>query len=402
MKKILWLFLCFFIILNFAESKTTEHFEKRFKIIRKSGEVVCVLDTSISNHFSLKKYVSYIKDKIKNEQDIMQASFDYGISVRTLFAEDQYLHNSYNEHSQNIEDLIKSLRKLPEINLSKVFKDPTFVEVINKFEAKLGSVLAQIDPRVLARPQDPTFYYSKKKTYKVLLWGLYLAKKKLSSIPLLNTASYLMVEVEKMVRTRREFHQNMLLYYLDNFKEEELGLTWSEANKIYSSIYESRIPWYAFWESTKAKLNWENYGTTSFFIGVRNANTRLRNFQKRYSTIGKRRTFSFQEVTFEGENLIINLVDNEGMFHRNPAVSFSRNDPKKIGRKRLLLQLGALGVSFLPIPSFWKDNIYSGFETYSSKQMITEGSLYGYIESMGEDEDLDHLKYQYLNPFETL
>jgi len=399
MRKVLGLLLGFFIIFESASARTTAYYEKRFSIVRESGKIVSVIDNSISNKFSLKRYVSYLKDKIKKEQDLIEGSFSYDISVRALFADDV---SFYNQSSQNIDDLISSLRKLPVLDTSKIFSNPAFREVIQKFELRLSNVLAQIDPRIIARPQDPNFFYNKKKTYRVLLWGLNYAKKKLSTVPLLNTASYIMVEVEKMVRTRREFHQNMFLYYLDSFKEEELGLTWEEANRIYSSIYESRIPWYAFWESAKAELTWNTYGTNSFYKGVRVANSKLRHFRNSYVSIGVRNSFAFQEVNLNGEDVMINLFDYEGIFHRTPAISFSRMDPYKIGRKRLLFQLGGLGVSFLPLYNFIKDNINTGFKSYYEQQMITEGSLYGYFESMEQIDDQEQLQAQYLNPFESL
>lgn len=380
-----------------AFSKTTDYFEKRFKFVRENGKLVSVIDNSISMKFGLRGYVDYIKQKIKDEQAIINGSFDYEGSVRALFAQEESLTRRDRDH---VNYLVQSLKKLPNLDVDKIFSNPAFIDVLNKFEGRLTKVLSQIDPRVMASPQDPRFFYKKRATYQVLQWGLNYAKKKLSTVPLLNTAAYVLVEVEKMVRTRREFHQNMFLYYLHNFEESELGLTEQEANFIFSSIYESRIPWFAFWESKKAVANWNSYGARNFFSSVRRANNRLREFGRIYRTRGKRVAYSFQEVSLEGEDVIINLFDNEGILHATPAVAFSRTEPRKIARKRLLLQLGGLGISFLPVSQFIKDIVGTGLKSYYEKQMITEGALYGYFESMEEREDMRQLKAQYLNPFE--
>ena len=49
-----------------------------------------------------------------------------------------------------------------------------------------------------------------------------------------------------------------------------------EADKVFSSVYESRIDLVNFLESKKAQENWDRYGTDIFFTGLRSANTRLR------------------------------------------------------------------------------------------------------------------------------
>lgn len=390
----------FFVLVSLmsaAYSKTTEHFEKRFKFVKEDGKIVSIIDNSISMNFGIRPYIEYIKQKIKEEQSLLEGSLDYEGSVRELFEDDQ----AFTQQGKNqVDYLVKSLKELSQVNVDKVFNDPVFNEVINKFELKLRDVLANIDPRVIARPEDSRFFYRKAATYQVLQWGLNFAKKRLSSIPLLNTASYVLVEVEKMVRTRREFHQNMFLHYLNSFEEAELGLTEMEANHIFSSIYESRIPWFAFWESNKAVANWNSYGARSFFFGMRNATNRLRNLRGLYQSRGDRVTYSFQEVNFNGQEVIVNLFDNEGMFHGTPAVAFSKDEPRKIARKRILLQLAGLGVSFVPVSQFIKDIVSNGLKSYYEKQTITEGALYGYFESMEDQNSIDQLKSQYLNPFE--
>ena len=182
-----------------------------------------------------------------------------------------------------------------------------------------------------------------------MTWGLDFARKRMSSIPMLNTVSYVIQEVEKLILERRQFHQNMLLHYLENFNETELGLTHDEVNLIWSSIYESRIQWFAFWESNAAKANWAKYGIDNFYSNYRIATNNLRKAQNIYSEVGERMNYAFQKVTYNNEKVIVNLFNKEGMFQNRPALAYNFDRPTQVARKRVVLNLAELGLSFVPL-----------------------------------------------------
>ena len=83
-------------------------------------------------------------------------------------------------------------------------------------------------------------------------------------MPVLNTATYVLVEVERLIRERRHFHQNMVMHYFENVTPEKLEMTHEEVSLAWSSIYESQIPWYAKWESDSARSNWKSMGPINF------------------------------------------------------------------------------------------------------------------------------------------
>jgi len=259
-----------------------------------------------------------------------------------------------------------------------------------------------LDPTMIANVNDPTYFYKKNVTYKAVTWGLDFARKRMSSIPMLNTVSHVIVQVEKLITERRQFHQNMLLHYLENFKEEELGLTHDEVNLIWSSIYESRIQWFAFWESNAAKNNWARYGVNNFYLNFRAGTTNLKNAQSIYSEVSDRMNFAFQKVTFNNEKVIVNLFDKESMFQNRPAVTLNYDRPNQIVRKRVVLNLAQLGLSFVPLSSTIKDYIGSFIKSFYEQQQITEGALYGYFESNGDSKGQKQVHAQYLNPFDGL
>lgn len=401
------IFITLIMLLSFsAFGKSVDNFNKRFEFERKDGKIVTVRDNSIFQKFGIRPYVEFIKENLLQEQAFMRqaglvSDEAYDNHVRDMFQEEVgFAPNSKME--KQIENVVKSLKELGKLNVDAIFSNPEFNKVISTFESKLKDALLQLDPRVIARPEDTRFFVTKNRIYEAVKFGLSMAKKMLGEIPLLNTASYVIVEVEKMIRTQREFHQNMFLHYLQNFTPAELGLTRTEADHIFSSFYESRIPWYAFWETKAAELNWDNYGFNKFGKAVKTGTDRLLNFKGKYDKRGMRVNYAFSEVTKDGEDVIVNLVDFENMIQREPAVAFSRTNPEKIKRKRILLQLGQLGLSFVPLSAWLKDIAEDFMKSMYEKQQVTEGALYGYFESEGMKEDKEQLVKQYVNPFESL
>jgi hypothetical protein len=112
--------------------------------------------------------------------------------------------------------------------------------------------------------------------------------------------------------------------------------------------------------------------------------------------------YAFQKVTYKNEKVVVNLFDNESMFQSRPAVAFNYDRPTQIARKRIVLTLAQLGLSFIPMSATIKDTAGNFIKSFYANQKITEGALYGYFESMGEDFGMKQVKIQYLNPFDLL
>ncbi len=393
-----------------AFAKSAEAFNKRFQVIRSDdGKLVGIRDRTLPVKFSVAPYIAMIKSQLVQEQSLLKANLasgEYESQVRAVLDEDRelllsqgYTQQDYDRYVQTVVD---SLKQLAVVNVENVFTNPAFNEVVSKYEGKLTDAILLLDPTIMANVQDPTFFYKRNVTYKAVSWALDFARKRLSQIPILNTVCYIVVQVEKLITERRNFHQNMLLHYLENFDEKELGLTHDEVNMIWSSIYESRIPWYAFWESSSAKGNWMKYGVDNFYGNFRAATARLQKAGSIYTEVNDRMNFAFQRVTYNNEKVVVNLFDNESMFQARPAVAFNYDRPTQIARKRVMLTLAQLGLSFVPLNASIKDTAGNFIKSYYAKQKITEGALYGYFESMGEESGLRQVKVQYMNPFDAL
>jgi hypothetical protein len=396
---------------NTAFAKSAEAFQKRFQVIRDNdGKLVGIRDRTLPVKFEVAPYVQMIKSQLKTEQSLMTeeslASGEYDAQVRSVLNEDRDLFLSQGvsstEYDKYVQTVIDSLKKLAVVNVESVFANPVFNEVVSKFEGKITDAILLLDPTILANVQDPSFFYKRNVTYKAVSWALDFARKKLSNIPILNTVSYVVVQVEKLITERRNFHQNMLLHYLENFDEKDLGLTHDEVNMIWSSIYESKIPWYAFWESNSAKANWMKYGVNNFYANFRNATAKLTKAGPLYTEMTERMNFAFQKVVFNNEKVVINLFDNESSLQSRPAVAYNYDRPTQISRKRIMMTLAQLGLSFVPMSATIKDTAGNFIKSYYAKQKITEGALYGYFESMDEQAGMGQVKAQYLNPFDAL
>ena len=295
------------------------------------------------------------------------------------------------------------MREIKKLNVDEIFKNPKFNELVTKYESELSKALAPLSFSVLANMEKPTFFYYRKVTYQVTKMGLNLAKRWFSSVPVLNTAMYVLVEVERLVRERRMYHQNMLLHYLDKLTPEELGLTHSEVSRAWSSIYESRIPWFAFWESNNAKATWEKYGANNFYLNFRMASNRLRNHRSNYVEVFERINYAFQDAELkDGSKVVLNLVDAQDEWSTKPSIAYYYDNPIKITQIRLLLTVARLGLSFVPIPQFMKDIGESFIKSRYVSQSLTEGSLFAHFEQRNEIDLARSVLAQSLNPFDGM
>lgn len=384
----------------FSAFGSLEAFNKRFDIIKKDDKVIGIRDRSMPLSFSIAPYIRFIKDSLKEEQALMASKGNYEAEVRALLSEGMDMKDE--KSSMLLDVLLESLGSLEGYDVEGTFNTPSFQNFIVQVQSKMQEAMMSLDPTMIARLDDPKFFYHKQVTYQVVKWGLDLAKKTFSTVPLLNTASYVLVEVERLIRNRRTFHQNMLMHYFEMHKAEDLGLTKEDVDLAWSSIYESRIPWFAFWESNNAAARWNRYGTDNFYGNFRIASNRLRSYRGNYQALGERVNYAFQEVETEGARQIVNLVDNSDMFNSSPALAYDYSAPQKVARKRMVLQLAGLGISFISIPQFLKDLGENYLKSHYESQKLTEGALFGYFESTGDRLMQEEIVRQYQNPFDVM
>lgn len=395
------LFILVFSISAVAEVQTLEGYQKRFILKRDDNGVLTAVKMRFTSNFSLKPYLMQIKNDLKEEIQRMRSKDKAMVEAEIDALVDEMIANSdksgdVQENAQVVKD---SLLNLPNIDVDKSFVEVEKHGVLKKFEFDLKKALKMLDLSIIADPTDARYFYRRNVTYEVVKTAINFAKKKFDSIPILNLAAFIIVKVHDLVLEQRTFHQNMLLHYLENVDEKSLGMTKEEADHVFSSIYEARIPATGYGESNAAVANWDRYGLNKFYAVVRNGNYRIRTGEPTIDGFGPKYNYAFTEVKEDGERVVKNLVDTKHMFSGKMATAYNYAKPNKIKRTRSLLNLGQVGLGFLPIPGWIKSAVGGFVESFYVKQKLTEGALVGYFESNGNQKMFEAIMKQNINPY---
>lgn len=390
------------VIMSFAFSamadSSLENYDKKFKLIRNSdGVLTHVQMSNVSSSFTLKPFVDQIKNDLKREISLLRSKSTQA-ELDELMAHLSQSDFKSKEHSESVEAVDKSFKKIVNIDIEKYFQKLFKNDVLKNYELELKEALNNYSLVNIAATQDPRYFYKRAVTYEVVTKALEYAKKKFSSVPVLNIASFVIVRVHDLLLEQRLYHQNMLLHYLDSVDQSYLGMTVEEANLVFSSIYESRISALNYRESNLAKKTWDRYGLNKFYQLVRMNNNKLRR-NSSFDQIISRYNFSFVEVVENGERVIKNISNTKHMFSSQMATAFYIDQPQKVLRFRSLLNLGQVGLSFIPLPNWLKEQANSFIESYYVEQKRMEGALIGYFEANNDLRSARLIQKQLINPY---
>lgn len=399
-----FLFIALFSLTSLAAFAGLDGFFDRYSFVRDDdGKLVAVRDRSLSTIFRIAPYLKHLQNALKEEQSMMMEKGDYEGAIADLFVEDQFAAIPRDgELPTEVRAIIASMKSLEKVDVDYIFEHSDFKDVIRYFEDSITKVLQTLDPMVLARLDDPKFFYKKAVTVGVVTTALNYAKKKLKNFPMLVVASYSIIKIDELIRERRLYHQNVLLHYLEAYSESDLKIDPDERKLILSSIYESRIHWMNFLESGKAKKTWKEYGVNSFYGSIRYANNEFRRTGSTlYSKVNERLNFAFLGVEIDGVPMIINLFHKDAQYSKKYSVAYYPNAPLKIYRKRLVLQLAEMGINFVPIGQWYKEKLVVYMRSMYDNQRLTEGALFAYFESKGEADKAKIIMMQNVNPYES-
>ena len=387
------------ISLSAFSDNNMDAFKKRFKILKnEKGEVTYVKMNLVSKKWSIMPYLNQVKQDVQKEIERM-SSKSYQTEVDAMLAELEEGSEKSAETKESILALRNSLSNLKNVNVEMIFAQAASKGVLGKFQKELKEALMLLDLSVIANTQDARYFYKKNVTYEVVKRAINFAKDKFDNIPVLNLVSFVIVQVHDLVLEQRLFHQNMLLHYLQNVKEADMGISISDADKIFSSIYESRITAINYRESTNAANTWTKYGLTKFYSMVRTANNKLRRAARTLDNVGARYNFGFFEARENGERVVKNLIHTKHQFSSKMATAYNYDRPDKVRRFRSLLNLGQLGLGFLPLPGWLKNQVESFVESYYVEQKRLEGALIGYFDINGNQVMSQKIKQQLINPY---
>lgn len=385
------------MLLSFSCFAKLDGFKKHFTLEKNDqGDVTYVQMNMVSN-FSLRPYLLQVKEDLKSEIRRMQQK-SYDAELDAFIQELEESSDKSKESQESIWAVRDSLKNLKNVKVDEVFAQVESRGVLKRFEDELKKALKVLDLRVIASTEDPRYFFKRNVTYEVVKRALDFAKERFDNIPVLNLVSTIIVQVHDQVLEQRLFYQNMLLHYLDQVPEGELGLTKAQADHIFSSIYESRIGLNIILSNRIAE-NWDSYGWSTFYGAVRQGNNRLRRSSGDFDQVGQRLSFGFFKAVEDGEKVVKNLMINKHSFSSQMATAYYYEQPDKVRRFRSLLNLGQLGLGFLPLPGWLKNQVDSFIESYYVEQRRSEGALMAHFDMTGNTTMKREIKKQLINPY---
>lgn len=366
-------------------------FDARFGLMKnEQGKVNAIKLKKAVTKFTIRPFLEQIKNDLKAEQ----ASF----AAKSLAEKEEQIDemlfsmglNPYDKNTEGDEEarrIKESLLNLPNIDVDAAFAALNNGDFWAEFQRRLQEAMMYIDPSILTYHDDARFFYKKNVTYAVVTWALEQAQKRFADMPILNIASFVIVRVHDMMLEQRLFHHNMLLHYFETVSEDKLGMTKEEVDMAISSIYEYKIQATNLMESNRAAADWMNYGQNNFYKMVRTGNGRVREWSaplSRFSEV-KKINFAFAEVKEKEAQKIYHLHVNAHKFSSKPALAYDFSQPNRIKRNRALLNLAGIGLGFITMPGWIKDNVQSFLQSLYVEQVRMEGALVGYFEMNGND-----------------
>jgi hypothetical protein len=386
------------LLVSFSAFANLDGYKKNFKLVKDDNGKVTYLQMNMVSQFSLKPYLQQIKQDLKKEIQRMQRK-SYTAELDAFIFELEQGSDKSQEAQESILAIRDSLKNLKHVKVDQVFAEAESKGVLKYFSDEFKKALKILDLRVIAATEDPKYFFKRNVTYEVVKRAIDFAKQRMDNVPVLNLVSTIIVQVHDMVLEQRLFYQNMMLHYLDNVAETDLGLTKSEADRIFSSIYESRIAVINIPESRNAAANWDRYGLNKFYASVRLGNNRLRRSSGEFDEVGERVSYSFFKATEDGEKVIKNLLVNKHSFSRKMSTAYYFEQPDKVRRFRSLLNLGQVGLGFLPIPGWLKNQAESFIESYYVEQRRSEGALVAYFDIVNNQFMKREIQKQLINPY---
>lgn len=384
----------------FAQNLDLKGFNARFKLVRDGqGKLETIKLKTITPKFSVAPLIAQVKADLLREQ----ASFHSFSNYEKEEQINDFLYelglDPYTKSGQGAQEAGALRDALLSIGAADI--NTTFAEVQAKnksfweeFEKKMHDAWNFADPAVMCHLNDARFFYKRQATYAVVNWALEQAKKRFSTVPALNIATFVIYKVHEMMQEQRAFHHNMLLHYFETINEAELGMTKGEVDLAISSIYEYRIGLTNIFESNRAAQNWTKYGINNFYAQVRAGMVRMGTWEK---NTAKRLNFAFAHIRDNAGDKIYHLHNNVHQFSAKPALAFDYTNPKKIKNQRALMTLGSLALGFVPMPGWLKGNVEGFINSFYVEQVRTEGALVGFFESQNNQAMIDQIYDQRAN-----
>ncbi len=315
------------------------------------------------------------------------------------FDERSFIENNFEIQDWPIEQrqqAEKTLRLLKQQDLQAVIKDKSVTNAINYLLESGESETFNF--RVLAVPENPRYYDSNETALRIGVKASGLINLAAGGAFGVSAALFLVSRTFDMILERRSFFQNCLIYYFDKYGPERFGVSKFESQKILSSIYESRIKVWHFWERKRARLTWDKYGFDKYSAYLVDAEKRRKTENQELVSWGSRMGFAFHDGENRSGKKIVNLVTHRSVMSKKLSYGFDYTSPNKLRNLRLLYFLMQIGVRFAPVPG--SGRVFDFFvESLYVPQRQMEGMLYGFLKDNGSPSAAHAVARQTINPF---
>lgn len=287
------------------------------------------------------------------------------------------------------------LKKAAEVDVDALVNDHGFLEVIKRLDDRLRGTSS--DFAILAKTDDSSYFYDNHFLREAIGQITGFALSTIGSVPVAGAAIWVVERARDMIEQRRAFHQYLILEYLDTFSPEQLGLTVGDVALIRSSIYESQIDWYKFWESFHARAHWDDYGNDSLAHDRAFCDQMLAQNATDYEQNVVRLGLAHVVVTRNGEKEIVNLLNRKYFLSKKPSLSYSYTNTGRVERQRRLIRVAELGMKIINLP--FATSLATDFaDTLYVKQIRTDGALFALFEMQGDAASQSVVLNQSINP----
>lgn len=240
--------------------------------------------------------------------------------------------------------------------------------------------------RLIASPYQQNAFDQENTIKEVVNQVLSLGKKALQG-PAFEVFEFLVNETLEGLESRREFHQNRLLYWLDQNSSE---FTEEERNYIRTSIFYSRLGMLDFLSRKRAQSSWSTYGTAQYRSQLAKC--------KGFVAQGEEHFGMCFKVT---DKKIQNILVKRSSFSKGTSVAYQFEKPYQVRNERAVILLLKLALRFVPGPGFAKNGVRSWLESQYLVQRRTEGFLYEAVRLQGNDELAPMILVSTANPLIT-
>jgi hypothetical protein len=256
-----------------------------------------------------------------------------------------------------------------------------------------------LNPNILAEPLDATFFFRGRLLEKALHELEALVVGTLDSVPAIGIVQWVFDRTISHIEERQLYYQNIILYYLETNDAQSLGFKETDVARIRSSIFESWITWWKFWESYGAKRNWMEFGNKEFARVQEDSAKRIALNTAQFDEIISKLNFAFVGTRVGESYLIYNSWKPANLLSSKMSIGYDFAHPRKLFVTRVAFDLLQIGLKFAPVPGPSKSAFNKMINSMYREQVRSEGALFAYADHAGMNDVAQNVVLQSVNPF---